>query len=167
MRFALFKEVLKRQRRQKRKLNNGAALAKDGDGEGSEDESDGEESAGEQDPPARMSMPPQAPAKAPPKAQETSWNMDLQLNQDQPPAGPIEDGKIRPERLQLFRSRLANIFSTRLQDEEQVFLTDLLEFINEGLPTDALFGTAEATEACQDMQNKEELMISDGVVYKI
>lgn len=70
-------------------------------------------------------------------------------------------------RLQLFRSRLANIFATRLQDEEQIFLTALVEFINEGLATDSLFGTAEATEACKAMQNAEELMISDGIVYKI
>lgn len=71
------------------------------------------------------------------------------------------------DRLQLFRSRLANIFATRLQDDEQIFLTALLEFVNEGLATDALFGTAEATEACEAMQDNEELMISDGIVYKI
>jgi len=70
-------------------------------------------------------------------------------------------------RLQLFRSRLANIFATRMQDEEQIFLTELLQLINEGLTTDSLFGTAEATDACQVMQDNEELMISDGIVYKI
>lgn len=48
-----------------------------------------------------------------------------------------------------------------------MFLAALLEFVNEGLPTDSLFGTAEATEACQVMQDSEELMISDGIVYKI
>jgi DNA replication licensing factor MCM3 len=70
-------------------------------------------------------------------------------------------------RLQQFRSRLANVFATRLQDEEQIFLPDLLTAINEGLPTDTLYGTAEATEACQIMQDNEELMLSDGIVYKI
>jgi len=70
-------------------------------------------------------------------------------------------------RVQLFRSRLANIFATRMQDEEQIFLTELLQLINEGLTTDSLFGTAEATDACQVMQDNEELMISDGIVYKI
>lgn len=70
-------------------------------------------------------------------------------------------------RLQFFRSRLANIFATLLQDDEQIFLTDLLKFVNEGLATDSLFGTAEATAACQMMQDNEELMISDGIVYKI
>jgi DNA replication licensing factor MCM3 len=70
-------------------------------------------------------------------------------------------------RLQLFRSRLANIFATKLQDEEQIFLAELLESINDGLATDSLFGTSEATNACQVMQDHEELMISDGIVYKI
>lgn len=70
-------------------------------------------------------------------------------------------------RLQLFRSRLANIFATRLQDEESIFLAELVETVNQGLSTDALFGTAEATEACQVMQEREELMISEGIVYKI
>lgn len=69
--------------------------------------------------------------------------------------------------MQLFRSRLANLFATSLQDEEQVILTELLELINKGLPTDLLFGTAEATAACNAMGDANELMLSDGVVYKI
>lgn len=45
--------------------------------------------------------------------------------------------------------------------------TDLLELINQGLPTEQLFGTAEATIACEVMGEAEELMLSGGVVYKI
>lgn len=106
-------------------------------------------------------------------AQDPIWgdeSQDVRMEVEQPPpavAGPSDDGKIRPERLQQFRSRLANIFATRLQDEEQIFLPQLLEAINEGLPTDMLYGTAEATGACQIMQDSEELMLSDGIVYKI
>ncbi len=39
--------------------------------------------------------------------------------------------------------------------------------VNEGLSTDMLFGTAEATEACQIMTDAEELMLSEGIVYKL
>src|SRR5262245_23940746 len=60
-------------------------------------------------------------------------------------------------RMKLFRSKLANLFASRLQDEEQIFLTDLLELINEGMDTSTLFGTAEATAACDVMQEAEEL----------
>lgn len=70
-------------------------------------------------------------------------------------------------RLQFFRARLANLFATRLQDTEEIFLAQLLELINEGLPTDQLYGSAEATEACNAMQENDELMISGGIVYKM
>jgi DNA replication licensing factor MCM3 len=35
------------------------------------------------------------------------------------------------------------------------------------MPVDTLFGTAEATAACLVMQEANDLMISDGIVYKI
>lgn len=70
-------------------------------------------------------------------------------------------------RLQTFRSRLANLFATRLQDTEQMFLKDLLSMLNEGLSTNELFGTAEATAACEAMGEANELMLSEGIVYKI
>ncbi|KAG6814038.1 hypothetical protein H0H92_003888 [Tricholoma furcatifolium] len=172
MRFALFKEVPKRQRRKKRKLNDGGAARK-GEAQGSEEESD--ESDEEMDPPVeRMSMP-SPKALSPPRNQpahdpfSVDENPEVQMGSSQVSAvtGPAEDGNIRPERLSLFRSRLATVFATLLQDEEQIFLTDLLKFVNEGLNTGTLFGTAEASLACQAMQDNDELMISDGIVYKI
>lgn len=69
--------------------------------------------------------------------------------------------------LQIFRRRLAGLFKSKLQDEEQIFFTQLLEMLNEGLPVDELFGTAEATAACQVMSDANELMLSEGIVYKI
>lgn len=56
---------------------------------------------------------------------------------------------------------------TRMQDEETIFLTDLVEFVNEGLPAEALFGTGEATQICEIMGESDELMISEGIVYKV
>ncbi|KAG6817636.1 hypothetical protein H0H87_006264 [Tephrocybe sp. NHM501043] len=172
MRFALFKEVPKRQRRKKRKLNDGGVARKGEDREASEEGSD--DSDDDMDTPVeRMSIPP-LNAPSPPRnqtIQDPVWgdeSQDVQMDTSQASAVPAPaDGKIRPERLQLFRSRLATVFATLLQDDEQIFLTDLLKFVNEGLTTDTLFGTAEATEACQAMQDDEELMISDGIVYKI
>lgn len=69
--------------------------------------------------------------------------------------------------LRFFRKRLAALFSSKLQDEEQLFFTQLLEMLNEGLPVHELFGTAEATAACQAMSDANELMLSEGIVYKI
>jgi hypothetical protein len=70
-------------------------------------------------------------------------------------------------RLQLFRSRVARLWATSFQDDEQVFLADLVQRVNEGLDSDALFGTAEATVACQAMTEANEVMLSENIVYKI
>ena len=48
-----------------------------------------------------------------------------------------------------------------------MFLKDLLSMLNEGLSTNELFGTAEATAACEIMGEANELMLSEGIVYKI
>ncbi|PFH50774.1 hypothetical protein AMATHDRAFT_60425 [Amanita thiersii Skay4041] len=176
LRFALFREVPKRQRRKKRKLNDGNAVHRGDEGE-SDEESDGDESGREseaQD--GRMSMPPQAPGNE--DSQDPIWGDDSQdvqmsdaVQQAPPPAttSSLTNGEwqIRPERLQFFRSRLAQIFTTTLQNEEQVFLEELVQMVNEGLGTEALFGTREATEGCKAMQEQDELMISEGIVYKI
>lgn len=46
-------------------------------------------------------------------------------------------------------------------------LSDLLEHVNQGLPKDQLFGMAEARTACLAMQNADQLMLSDDIVYKV
>lgn len=70
-------------------------------------------------------------------------------------------------RLKLFRSRVANLFAGKLQDSDQFFFKDLLELVNEGLATDVLFGTQEATLACEAMGEQNDLMLSGDIVYKI
>lgn len=71
-------------------------------------------------------------------------------------------------RFQLFRSKLAKIFSTKLQDSENVKLTELVPMVNEGFTTEELFGSAEAVEALKAMSRSEEVMLDDdGIVWKI
>lgn len=109
MRFALFKEVPKRERRKKRKLNTGGASREDG-------ETEGEDSDDEPATPARMSMPPQAKDKGTPTpepepviphaaaTQDPIWgdeSQDLTMDVDVPAAAAgeaAEDGKIQPQR---------------------------------------------------------------------
>jgi DNA replication licensing factor MCM3 len=63
LRYALFKDVVKRQRRKKRKLNHGAASGhRDEDGEEGSDEDD-ENSEEEEVPPERMAVPVPAAVK--------------------------------------------------------------------------------------------------------
>ncbi|KAL5534587.1 hypothetical protein ACEPAG_1050 [Sanghuangporus baumii] len=167
LRWALFKEVLKRKKHTKRrKLNTGAAVVRSSDSE--DEDADGSEEEDEEEATQTERMPDVAREKekemTPPLVHE-----DIQMPLDQPPtlSGPTQDGGIAPDRLKLFRQRLAALFSTKYQDEEQVFFEELLPEINEGLSSELLFGTVEATAACQAMSDQNELMLSDGIVYKI
>ncbi|KAG7450152.1 ATP dependent DNA helicase [Guyanagaster necrorhizus] len=169
MRFALFKEVPKRQRRKKRKLNNGAAVRK-GTDDGSDEESGGEETGDDEPATERMSMPPASPKTTGTTAvQDPVWgdeSQDVTMVASSSGSAAVS-GKMSPERYTFFRSRVSKLFGSKLRDDESVFLKDLLEMVNEGLSTDMLFGTAEATEACQIMTDAEELMLSEGIIYKL
>ncbi|KAI9444971.1 MCM2/3/5 family-domain-containing protein [Lactarius indigo] len=184
LRYALFKDVVKRQRRKKHKVNPGGAGVGDGDGEEGSDEDDEEQASEEEGQPERMTVPAPPPAKA--KAvdhapsgisQDPIWGvMDGQQDQDvrmdlDPTAAAGASGedsvRIRPDRLQLFRSRVARLWATNFQDDEQVFLADLVQAVNDGLDNTVLFSTTEATLACQAMTEANEVMLSDNIVYKI
>lgn len=180
MRFALFREVPKRQRRKKRKLNNGPAAQKgsdDADGSDEESEISGDEHDADAPAVERLNVVPIVEAPSVPAAQRSEdpiWgddsqdvNMDVDLQQTLAPLAPPDSMQPRPERLQLFRSRMAKVFGTQMQDEETGFLKDILEHINEGLASNSLFGSAEATELCKIMADNDELMISDGIIYKV
>ena len=114
MRFALFREVPKRQHRKKRKLNNGAALRKGSDGSG-DDDSDGSED--EQEPAsasAERMVSPRAPVSRssvgparPPE--DPIWgdeSQDVQMSTEPPatvPSTSAGTGAIRPERYIIMR----------------------------------------------------------------
>lgn len=97
MRFALYKEVLKRQRRKKRKLNTG-----DDQGSDESEETDGEEDEDEDQVPQRMSIPPVKDKDVPQPSQDPIWgddSQDMQMDLDQPQvAGASDNGGVRPER---------------------------------------------------------------------
>jgi DNA replication licensing factor MCM3 len=44
---------------------------------------------------------------------------------------------------------------------------ELLPLINEGMPVEELFGSGEARRAADRMQDRNELMIADDVIYKV
>ena len=67
----------------------------------------------------------------------------------------------------MFRARVSKLWAGKFQDDEQVFLADLVQGVNEGLPVEQLFGTAEATAALEVMTEANELMLSDSIVYKV
>jgi DNA replication licensing factor MCM3 len=104
MRFALFREVPKRQRRKKRKLNSGAAVHKGSDE--SDEEDDDEEGDEEQEPtpPDRMSTPGRTSRAPTVQPQDPIWgddSQDISMAVDKLApvvAGPSSDGTMHPER---------------------------------------------------------------------
>jgi len=163
MRFALFKEVAKRHKRKRRRLNNGAQARRGEDGaEDSEEEGSADETAAEDElppspPPARAAS--AAPAKTvdDPDTQDILMD-DLTLDG---PTGPDE------RRVTLFRSKVAGLFAGRLADEEAIPFDTLLNMVNEGLEPAHKFNATEATQVCEVMSQAEQILLSDGIVYKI
>lgn len=101
LRFALYKEVLKRKRKtKKRRLNNGGGNRHgSADSDESDEESD-EEEAEEEVPQEAQRMPMPAQAKRKERATpdgDAGGSQDATMV-DQVPAGTTEDGQLRPER---------------------------------------------------------------------
>jgi DNA replication licensing factor MCM3 len=106
LQFALFKEVLKRQRRKKRKLNNGVATGmKAGDEvEESDEASDEEEEVPEEEPVAKAV--PAGKQAQPEKEKDTVWEDGTQdampVDESQDVTGA--DAMVKPERYAKFRT---------------------------------------------------------------
>ncbi|KAJ4476585.1 MCM2/3/5 family-domain-containing protein [Lentinula aciculospora] len=183
MRFALFKEVPKRRhRRKKRKLNHGGAVRKGT--ESGDDEEDSDEEEEEPESPQRMDAPARAAAPPDREPQDPIWG-DQSQDVDMMDNAPAQSEEVRKNnrylpsfsqgrytlkhipRTKSFRSKISHLWSTALQDMEQILLKELLPMVNEGLSTDELFGTKEATEILQIMQENDELMLAEDVVYRI
>jgi DNA replication licensing factor MCM3 len=81
-------------------------------------------------------------------------------------SGP-DQNVLRPERAELFRTRLALALRGKFAEDEAFSKEDLLPEINEGLPVEELFGSAEAELVLLDMQEKNQIFYSEGIVYKI
>lgn len=80
------------------------------------------------------------------------------------PVCPCAKGRFR---IVLFRGRLAQLFQTRFAEEEAIPIESVVEAVNEGLPVDQLFGRIEATEIADVMTAANDIMLSDGIIYKL
>lgn len=169
LRFALFKEVLKRERRKKRKLNTG--MAEGTDDESGEGDSDEEEEETQQS--VRMSMPPTATASGTAVASaldgEALGEKDFDIDMDTEPSGTGAGAGIAPGRLTTFRERLAALWGDELVERDSVPLAELVTLVNQSLPPARRFGVNEAREAIKAMAAKEEAFFSeeDDTVYKL
>ncbi|KZP00762.1 ATP dependent DNA helicase [Calocera viscosa TUFC12733] len=160
LRFALFKEIAKVQRRKKRKLNTGAADSESGDE--SEEEASEDEASHVVSPAAKL-------------VDEDAMDEDEAAAELSPPPIPGQPEQSTPEdeqgitvdRLAVFRTRLSTLFVTRFGEEEAIKLPSLTEAVNEGLPSERHFTIEEARTAAQAMYRRDEIMFSADIVYKL
>ncbi|KAG8898339.1 MCM DNA helicase complex subunit [Tulasnella sp. 403] len=198
LRFALFKEVVKPQRRKKRKLNSGMAIdgSDDDTGEGESDEDDENET---QQTNGRMSQAPASRSGTRARTPTAAASGTTAIEEEVQPSDAhaqvagangkdkdddwgtgdhgagdvdmsVDDGsqaRIAPERLNLFRSRLAALFASELAEDEAIPMASVVELINRGVPPDQVFGVEEATVAAEVMTEANDVMLSEDILYKI
>lgn len=71
-------------------------------------------------------------------------------------------------RLQLFRTRLSAVWSSSAwADEDYIPIAELVPLVNEGLGNDEMFGSAQAREVLDRMSEGNEVMIDEGLVYRV
>ncbi|KAG9017536.1 MCM DNA helicase complex subunit [Tulasnella sp. 427] len=162
LRFALFKEVVRPERRKKRKLNTGTAM-EGSDEESGEGDSDNEEGEGQPNG-ARMSMPASASQTGTATAVQTTGQngtaFDDDVAMDETPAG---GSGISRERVNVFRARFGNLRDGPLAEEEGVGFDDLLRLVNQGLPANQVFGVEEGRAAVEAMSEASQVFVSDDV----
>ncbi|WVO22298.1 uncharacterized protein IAS62_003628 [Cryptococcus decagattii] len=188
LRFALFKEVVRPERRKRRKINHaGQSVEVDSD----EDEEEEEElQAGVE----RMSMngdvgvtesqrerareknrrvEGQAPGPLPEddedfEMREAEESLALQEGPPSPPAVPEAAIELTNERLDLFRSKLSHVFEESLDDNGAIEFVELMPKINEGMAEGEVFSVGEMKQALVRMDEKSEVMFGeDQTIYKI
>lgn len=166
LRFALFKEVLRPERRKRRKLNNAGVAVSDDESEESEEEAEEEETgvterererAKEKAKRMEDPSPRQTPAAPEPEA-------DVEMEEEETDSGP---STVDSARLNLFRERLAAVFDSDMTDAGVMEFTELLPKVNETLSNADMFGTSEAKAAVKAMHDRNEIMEADGAVYKV
>ncbi|EJU00977.1 ATP dependent DNA helicase [Dacryopinax primogenitus] len=160
LRFALFKEVAKVQRRKKRKLNSGVAGTESAD----ESEEDGsEDEAGQVISPLVKIVDDYAMAEDIPTGGFPAPIISAQPEQ----SVPEDELGVTADRLILFRSRLSDLFATSMQDEDAIELDQLVGAVNIGLPSERHFTKEEARSAAKAMYRRDEIMFSSDILYRI
>ncbi|KAJ9093168.1 MCM DNA helicase complex subunit [Naganishia friedmannii] len=186
LRFALFKEVLKPEKtRKRRKLDKNGRVRRAGSGSGSEsgeeEEEEDEDAEGEDEvvtatseartaraaeKQKRMDMPSQTPEAqqrpSEPAAAAAADSQDEAMQQD-----AVNHG-VSADRLQLFRTRLSAVWSSSAwADEDYIPIDELVPLINHGLANTDMFGSVQARAVLDKMSEGNEVMLDEGLVYRV
>ncbi|ORY32621.1 MCM2/3/5 family-domain-containing protein [Naematelia encephala] len=176
LRFALFKEVVRPERRKKRKLVNGQSIEVDADEEEEDVEEEGEEEGGVSDEQRRRAQEKSrrlegdgqpGPSRQPVQGDDAEDDVDMDGAEAALAQDELSTTDISAERLDMFQSRLDHVFTTSLGADGIVEMTELVPMINEGLTNEDMFGTGEARVALEKMGERNMIMFSEGTVYKL
>lgn len=171
LRFALFKEVVRPERRKRRKLNAGGNAVTD-----DEDETDAEEDLEEEQEAVDVRDNGESPReRARRKAREIEGptqpeDDDVEMAEGRPEAGGADDEDddtdltISADRLDLFRTRLSSVMDAGVA---MMDMDELLPKINEGQGLGKLFSSREALAAVEAMADRNEVMFAGGTVYSV
>lgn len=70
-------------------------------------------------------------------------------------------------RVAMFKQRLGQLMAGPFANVDAIPIQDLIPAINDGLLSRALFGTAEAVQCAEVMNEANDIMFSDNIVYKL
>ncbi|GMK54294.1 hypothetical protein CspeluHIS016_0108800 [Cutaneotrichosporon spelunceum] len=182
LRFALFKEVVRPERRKRRKLNDGGSRSDDESDTEDEEELLEEEIAAPTETDRqrarekverlersqRRRRPSQADEEDEAAAAEMLEDGDVEMAEFEEAEAVAENiGDVSAERLDLFRERMGVVFEHDAAAQGFIDFADLLPLVNEDLANKDLFSTNEGKAAVRTMADRNELMEAEGTVYKV
>jgi len=124
---------------------------------------------------ARLERPPTATPGPGPSTQAAAARDDDDEDMDgadallaeAPEPEPEDAAPLSAERMDLFRTRLSTVLETSgAANDGYVDFEEMLPLVNEGLSTDDMFGSGEARTAVEKMHQDNQVMFSEGVIYK-
>lgn len=93
---------------------------------------------------------------------------DSSQSQSQPPASSSDPATISPERLQVFQAALGQLIDGPLFANDAADVEPLVAAVNARLGRgDKKFGDQEANAALEELNERNKVMLSQGVVYKL
>lgn len=188
MRFALFKEVTQPERRKRRKVGGGEDLemAEDSSDNDSDNDDVGDEAlrlvsnipevemeeAEADNDDDLYSLPAPRPARSTTTAAAGESQDSASFASSIPAASGSQQtasssSSISPARLAVFQKEMAGLLEAPVFSDDYAEIGPLVDAVNKGLPTREKFEIPEARQALESMNEKNMIMFSGDMIYKV
>ncbi|KAF2861674.1 DNA replication licensing factor mcm3 [Piedraia hortae CBS 480.64] len=174
LRFALFKEVVRDERRRKRIRRGEDEMSTDEDESEDEDEVEGgaevSRATGRSQPIEELMEDALEEEEATPQPQEQSQSQ-VSMASSRPASQMLQDESqsqgISAARVQVFQNALGQLIDGPLFANDAADMGPLVEAVNARLRSELRFGREEAELALEELNEQNKIMLSGGIVYKI